>query len=235
VTPATQLAGIIERTHALLIDFDGPICSIFAGYPAHTLADDLRQLVAALGGRVPTEPDAEEDPIHVLRLVAITCPPPIVRAVADALRDAELKATETAEPTPAADDVLRAAQVGGRHVAVVSNNSEDAVRRYLDRHELGSYVDHVSARYDGMHPGLMKPNDHLIRRALDSLGAAPRAGTLIGDSISDVDAGRSAGLPVIGYANKPGKQERLNDAGADAVIDSMTELADAIRTARPVR
>jgi len=235
VTPASRLAGVIERTRVLLVDFDGPICAIFAGHPAPAVAEELRQLVAALGGQIPTEPEAEEGPIRVLRLVADSCPPPIVRAVADALRDAELTATEAAEPTPGADDVLRAAQASGRSVAIVSNNSEDAVRRYLDRHTLGAYVDHVGARYNGMHPHLMKPHEHLIRRALDSLGTAPTAATLIGDSTSDVDAGRSAGIPVIGYANKLGKRERLDAAGAVAVIESLAELAVAIRAARPIR
>lgn len=235
MTTTNRLAGIIEHARVLLVDFDGPICSIFAGYPAPTVAEELRQLVAALGGDVPSERDAEEGPIRVLRLVATTCPPPIVQAVADALRDAELEATETAEPTRAADDVLRAARASGRRVAVVSNNSEDAVRRYLDRHELGSYVDHVSARHDSMHPRLMKPNDHLIRRALDNLGTAPAAGVLVGDSTDDVAAGRGAGLPVIGYANKPGKHEHLSRTGAVAVIDSMAELANVICAARPIQ
>jgi len=233
VTEANRLASIIEHARVLLIDFDGPICSIFAGYPAPTVAEELRQLVAALGCDIPGEPEADDGPIRVLRLAANTCPPQIVRAVADALRDAELKATDTAEPTPGADDVLRAARISGRRVAVVSNNSEDAVRRYLDRQELGSYVDHVSARYNGMHPRLLKPDDHLIRLALDNLGSSPAAGTLVGDSTDDIAAGQSVRIPVIGYANKPGKQKLLNDTKAGAVIDSMAELAAAIRAARP--
>jgi len=235
VTATNRLAGIIGHARVLLVDFDGPICSIFASYPAPTVAQELSQLVAELGGEIPVEPQAEEGPIRVLRLVADTCLPPIVRAVADALRDAELMATETAEPTAAADDVLRAAHASDRHIVVVSNNSEDAVRRYLDRHQLGSYVDHVSARYDGMHPRLMKPNAHLIRRALDNLGTAPAAAVLVGDSTDDVAAGLGAGLPVIGYANKPGKHEHLSRTGAVAVIDSMAELAEVIRAARPIQ
>ena len=36
----------------------------------------------------------------------------------------------------------------------------------------------------------------------------------VGDSESDVMAGRAAGIPTIGYANRPGKRQRLAEAGA---------------------
>jgi hypothetical protein len=54
------LAAIITRTRYLLLDFDGPVCSIFAGLPAPTVAEELRKLFtpdqlftspAAKGGR----------------------------------------------------------------------------------------------------------------------------------------------------------------------------------------
>ena len=48
-------------------------------------------------------------------------------------------------------------------------------------------------------------------------------------------AGRSAGVPVIGYANKPGKAELLTQAGADTVTTDLDEITTALRlTPRPV-
>lgn len=118
-------------------------------------------------------------------------------------------------------------------VAVVSNNSEDAVRRYLERHELSPHVDRISARYDGMDPRFLKPSDHLIRRVLDALNTVPATTALVGDSTTDVDAGRAAGVAVIGYANKPGKVESLAIAGAGTVIGSMFDLAGMVRLLLP--
>jgi phosphoglycolate phosphatase len=43
-----------------------------------------------------------------------------------------------------------------------------------------------------------------------------------------VDAGRAAGVRTIGYANKPGKVEALSAAGADVILTSMLDLADAL-------
>jgi hypothetical protein len=42
--PGGDLDTIVSRTRHLLLDFDGPICSIFAGLPAATVADRLRKL-----------------------------------------------------------------------------------------------------------------------------------------------------------------------------------------------
>jgi phosphoglycolate phosphatase len=50
---------------------------------------------------------------------------------------------------------------------------------------------------------------------------------IVGDSITDVEAGPAADIWTIGYANKPGKDEAMRDAGADAVLGSMAELARA--------
>jgi hypothetical protein len=49
--------------------------------------------------------------------------------------------------------------------------------------------------------------------------------------------GRAAGVRTIGYANKPGKRDRLTDAGADIVIDSMQALAVSLchAAANPTR
>ena len=229
MTPvAGALTDILRRAHALLLDFDGPICDMFAGSPAPVIADELRALVAAHGGELPAGADVA-GPLQLLRLVADTCTPSTVQTVARALLDAELAAADTAQPTPGIDDVLRTAQDSGRHVAIVSNNSDAAVRRYLDRHGLSRYVDHVSARTDDLDARLMKPNDHLIRRALAAIMVPAEASALVGDSTSDVQAGTTAGVAVIGHANKPGKRERLIAAGATAIIDAMDDLADALR------
>jgi phosphoglycolate phosphatase-like HAD superfamily hydrolase len=46
-------------------------------------------------------------------------------------------------------------------------------------------------------------------------------------------AGRLAGVPVIGYANKPGKAGLLRQAGADAVTTGMDEITTVLRLAPP--
>jgi hypothetical protein len=57
----------------LLLDFDGPICSIFAGYPAPRVAAELVALLDVEGVAVPPEVRGEGDPLAVLRWVGEAC------------------------------------------------------------------------------------------------------------------------------------------------------------------
>ena len=52
-----NLAALLQRTRAILFDFDGPICSVFAGQPAPTVARELREQLAEWGADVPTHDD----------------------------------------------------------------------------------------------------------------------------------------------------------------------------------
>ena len=121
----------------------------------------------------------------------------------------ELAAVATAAPTPYVHDVVTACQNSGRSVSVVSNNSARAVHAYLARHGLDDRISLVVAR-TSHDPALLKPSPHLITQAVEALDAEPGECTLVGDSVTDVQAARLASVHSIGYANKPGKRERLS-------------------------
>jgi len=61
-------------------------------------------------------------------------------------------------------------------------------------------------------PALMKPSPYLVRSAVGIPDAHPAEYAFAGDSTTGMVAGRLAGVPVIGYANKPGKAELLTQA-----------------------
>jgi HAD superfamily hydrolase (TIGR01509 family) len=219
--PDTALADVMNRSRYLLFDFDGPICRIFAGLPAREVAGHLRDPVAARGVAIPPEVPESDDPFGVLRYAA-TISPDLAQAVADELRTMELCAVEVAEATLHARQVIEAAHQAGRAIAV-SNNSREAVTRYLTTAGLAPMFTRIIGRTDP-DPDLLKPNPHLITRAVKEQGADPTECVLIGDSLSDIEGAHNAGILSIGYANKPGKLERFTTAGADAVITSMGEL-----------
>jgi phosphoglycolate phosphatase len=225
------LADLVGRARCLLIDFDGPICSVFAGHPATTVAQHLHDLIRErLDGELPPGIAAlTANPLQILGQVDALGDDDLTRTVADACRDAETTATATARPTPGAEGLLRNAHHTGRRVVIVSNNSGMAVETYLGRHNLTSYIDGVAARFDGMPMRLLKPHPFLIERGLATLHLQPADALFVGDSVTDVEAGQAAGTPTIGYANKPGKHQRLTGAGADAVIDTMQSLVKALQ------
>ena len=54
-TPASALDGILSRARHLLLDFDGPVCSLFAGTPTAPVAGRLRDVLTRHGVRLPQE------------------------------------------------------------------------------------------------------------------------------------------------------------------------------------
>jgi phosphoglycolate phosphatase len=223
-TDAAGLGAIIARTRYLLLDFDGPICSIYAGLPASTVAEKLRQVFP---GELPDEIANTPDPIKVFAYSATVSDEMAARVEAE-MADLELAAVPTAEPTPYVHEVIASARESGRVVGVVSNNSVRAVNAYLDRHSLSGGIRLVVAR-TSHDPALLKPSPHLINEAVRGLDADPGSAALVGDSFTDIEAAHSANVASIGYANKPGKQERMTQLQAGAVITSMADLALSLR------
>lgn len=95
-----------------------------------------------------------------------------------------------------------AARQANLPVAVVSNNSAGAVTAYLAAHRLTRHVSSVIGRAYA-DPRLMKPNPEPILYAVRHLGAEPGRSLLVGDSLSDIEGAKLAGVPVIAYANRP--------------------------------
>ena len=220
---STTLAELLARTRYLLLDFDGPICAIFAGRPARTVVAELLELLAHRAVDVPPELTMTRDPFDILRYAA-GIGPELAEEVERVLTAAELDAVRTATPTPHATDVICRWHHADRHVAVVSNNSAATIDAYLAAHQID--VDATAAR-SSADPRLLKPHPHLVLQAIAELHADPDATTLVGDSVSDVAAAHAAGIASIGYANKPGKHNALATAGAHVVIERITSLAAA--------
>lgn len=70
----------------------------------------------------------------------------------------------------------------------------------------------------------MKPNPYLVSQAIMALHAERSLSGLVGDQVSDVVAAHEAGVIGIGYANKPGKADKLAQAQADVIVTTMTQL-----------
>ncbi|GAB3399189.1 HAD family hydrolase [Flindersiella endophytica] len=223
----TRLSRLLRESVALLLDFDGPICSVFAGRPASMVAFRLRAFLEQENVRVPPRLAGGSDPLEVLRWVS-AAHPGLTPRVEDRLRAEEAAAVQTAAPTSGATRVIAAARRAGMAVAVVSNNAEPAISSYLSRQGLARDVDVVVGRaYSD--PDLMKPNPAPVRKAVAALDVSPAACVLVGDSRSDIEAARAAQVTGVGFAKSPDRRRRLVEAGAAVVVGAMRELADVFQ------
>lgn len=49
MTAATAVHSVLKGVQWVLLDFDGPVCDVYAGMPAPSVAAQLRQMLAAAG------------------------------------------------------------------------------------------------------------------------------------------------------------------------------------------
>jgi HAD superfamily hydrolase (TIGR01549 family) len=227
MTQSAGLSELLNRQSAILLDFDGPVCNIFANHPAPAVADSLRAVLRTSGVDIAAEVLDERDPLEVLKWSATLGRPDVLKAVETKLRQEEFTAAQSSAPTPYGREVVIGAFEAGKSIAIVSNNSAEAITSYLHRHRLSCFGMPVVGRAFAQ-PDLMKPNPQPLADAAKSIKADPAQCVLIGDSLTDIVGAQAAGMPVIGYANRPEKVAPFTAAGADLVVTTMAEIAIAL-------
>lgn len=209
----TDLRETLASAKLILFDFDGPICDVFVGLPAASVA---RRLEKILG-----EPVESDDPLRVLQESA-RFGVGVVQAVEYELVRAELEAIGSAVPTPGGVESMRAALEVGKRVGVLSNNSPKAIGRFLLSIGLMIDVTPVVGRAYGR-PELMKPHRYPLQQALMSARVRPDDVIFIGDSMTDIEVALAGGVVPVALANKLGKRE-LFEAKSPFVVDDMLSI-----------
>ncbi|SFP83865.1 haloacid dehalogenase superfamily, subfamily IA, variant 3 with third motif having DD or ED/haloacid dehalogenase superfamily, subfamily IA, variant 1 with third motif having Dx(3-4)D or Dx(3-4)E [Saccharomonospora viridis] len=165
--------------------------------------------------------------VHTIRSRCWPAPPnwgtEIAGTVEAAFQATEVEAVSQAPQAPGLPAVLDYLTSEGRIVTIVSNNSTVAIETYLRQAGLDHYVAGVSAR-TAADITRLKPNPHLLQQAMTTHGTRPGECLMVGDSVTDIHAAHAAGTPVVAYANKPGKHERLAAHHPDAIISELTRL-----------
>jgi beta-phosphoglucomutase-like phosphatase (HAD superfamily) len=225
--PSAALDDILAHTRHLLLDFNGPICDLYAGLPAAAMAHQLRRHLHTQEVSVPVDVAHTDDPIEVLAYSA-TIGPGLAAEVEAELSTLEVTAAASAVPSGYAPDLLVACRDSNRTVVVLSPSSARAVDDYLTRHDLDKLVSHVIAR-TGSNPDFVKPNSQLIELAVDTPEAESGTCTLLSSSRIGLESARLAGITSIGYASKPGDYEQLTAAGSDAIVLSLADLTLGLR------
>ncbi|WP_324783542.1 HAD family hydrolase [Streptomyces sp. H51] len=232
VTAETEnLRELITEARFVLFDFDGPICRLFAGHTAESVAKELVDWLELQGLRelLTEEERVHPDPMVVLYAVNRRHPrSDLVTELEERLTQQELKAVASAMPTPYADPLIRTWTAVGGRLAVASNNSPRTVTEYLSVRGLADcFAPHVYGRTGEL--DLLKPHPHCLNRALNAMGAAPSTALMIGDAPTDFLAAERAGVPFLGYARNPYKERQLRDAGARTVVASLEPVLRALR------
>ncbi|MFI9762461.1 HAD family hydrolase [Streptomyces sp. NPDC051963] len=234
---AEELRELVVRTRYVLFDFDGPICRLFHGYPATEIARAQVKWLKDQGrdGLLTEEERFSPDPHGVLSAFAARHPgSDLLIDLEEILTQHELRAAGVAWPTMYADPLIQTWVATGARLAIVTNNSARTVAEYLrDRKLLSCFAPHIyGRRAQEMH--FLKPHPETLNRALRAMGAAPEASLMIGDTDSDADAARAAGVRFLGYASSARAVRRMRGAGVPErdIMDSLEPLLDAVRAVK---
>ena len=222
--PYAAMDGILRRTRHLILDFDGPVCTLYARKPARLAADRLREILAPHIREIPSAVATATDPLAVLAYAAGISPQLAEQADAELTRY-ELSAAATAQPAGYSHDVIASAREGHRTITVISGSAR-AVLAYLDRASLDELVGLVVGR-TGDAPEAAAER-HLVGRALSALSADPATCTLVAESASVLASARASGIATIAYARTQAVQN-LTSAHAEATVTSLADLVLRLR------
>ncbi len=126
-------------------------------------------------------------------------------------------------PFPGVLDMLRSLQKAGFLTAVISNKP-DSQTRLVWESTFGSALDLAQGQLEGVPT---KPDPAGPREVLRRLGGACAA--YVGDSEVDMQTGKNCGFYTIGVTWGMKPREMLLENGADALADSVEELAALLR------
>ncbi|MGW2568757.1 HAD family hydrolase [Streptomyces sp. NPDC001537] len=228
---AENLRELIVRARFVLFAFDGPICRLFAGYPARDIAACLVSWLEGQGFRGLLTPEERQHPDPQVVLHAVNERRPcsdLLSELEQLLTQHELEAARTAYPTVWADPLIRTWTAVGTRLAVVTNNSARTVTRYLGgRQLLGCFAPHIYGRTSNL--DLLKPHPHILNQAVHAMGATPSTTLVIGGSAGDHEAARRAGIPFLGHARTETSACSLRNAGAETVVSSLQPLLELVR------
>jgi HAD superfamily hydrolase (TIGR01549 family) len=223
----TDLDAVLTSVDALLLDFDGPICTLFANYSPCVTGADARMALSAQGIGLPDELRETQGALALLKW-AESHAPSAVPAIEEIQELAEERAVGNATPTPYSFTSIVAAHACGLKLAIVSNNSPKVIARYLGMHGMSGYFTVISGRDKG-DASAMKPCPALLMRAASALRIPIGRCAMVGDAMTDIAAAKRAGARSVGYAGDDASASALAGAGADAVIKSMAMLASALQ------
>ena len=116
----------------------------------------------------------------------------------------------------------------GWMLGVATGKSDRGLTRCLDHHSIRDHF--ITLQTADRHPS--KPHPSMIAQAMADAGASAATTIMIGDTSFDIEMGVAARCRTIGVAWGYHAVEELRDCGADAVVNSVSELAETLEHMR---
>jgi phosphoglycolate phosphatase-like HAD superfamily hydrolase len=109
----------------------------------------------------------------------------------------------------------------GVRMGVATSNSQDVAEWILESKKIHRFFSSVVGRRLELK---MKPNPDQILKCFEEMSVEPSRGVVVGDSVKDIQAAKSAGVAAIAVPSFFTRRQALVAAGADYIIENLGAL-----------
>ncbi|MDE5797399.1 MAG: HAD family hydrolase [Muribaculaceae bacterium] len=205
----------------VIFDFDG------------TLADTRESIITTMAEtmRILGRPDADAE--MMTSMIGLPLKEGIRRAARiedeKALDDAVTlyrkiykdTAPHTVKLYPGVKKTLETLAAEGYRLAVATSRGKESLKQMLETMGIDQLFTVLKADEDVINK---KPAPDMVRDILSELNCSPADAMMVGDTSFDIEMGKSAGVRSCGVTYGNHNRFQLIEAGADYVIDSITEI-----------
>jgi phosphoglycolate phosphatase len=127
------------------------------------------------------------------------------------------------KPVEGMEAALREISDAGYRLGILTSNSVENVRKFLD-------INSLSALFDFIHSGRsLFGKDRVIRKLINHEQLQADRVVYIGDETRDIEASRAAGIAVIAVSWGLNRRDLLASLSPDQIADKPDELPDCVR------
>ncbi len=123
-------------------------------------------------------------------------------------------------------DTINKLKDSGIVCTVATSRSRKSLIEFLEKMNIAHLFSYLLAAED---TALLKPNAELVIKTLNELSYNKEQTLVVGDMPVDILMGKNAGVYTCGVTYGNSDRDSLLEAGADFVIDSMSELLDVLQ------
>ena len=134
---------------------------------------------------------------------------------------------EKVPPTlfPDVIDTLEKLKDKGILCTIATSRNSKSLKEFLNKMNVAKYFTYVLAAED---TSLLKPNPEPVIKTLNDLAYTAEQTLVVGDMPIDIQMGKNAGVFTCGVTYGNSDRNKLTEAGADYIIDKISELIDIL-------
>ena len=130
---------------------------------------------------------------------------------------------------PAVPETLRLLKVPGLALGIISNKFRRRIEVIMERENLLDCFDVIVGSEDVVH---YKPDPESLLSAIGRLGSSPSSCLYVGDSVTDGETAKRAGVPFVAVLTGVTTREEHERYQPQAILESLAELPGLIRQAK---